>query len=345
MEDNFQSLDQRARLALDVAIGTAGASGDPQCGTEHLLFGLIATADKEMGELSDLFALNTLRIERGLRELAPASAVGPLTGSRPGLSTRAQRALTNPHRDGDSLVAPFDVLYEILGDEGSGASQVLRALGVRIDEVRRLAGYGMRRLSPEQIESVITSLNRRSDANHRPWWGPSAEEQLTTMAPTPDGPLELARSRTTIVTLRTVAGGQDGFGFTLCLESTEPWLLDPVLVPGELLVPGQGSKALLGPDLVRVELTFADGSVVDNRAPVARYERERPFGGRLVLLGHRREVTKLNDRRHPLRQLVIADWWVHPRPAAGTIQFRVDWPAESVSGLGSFDARALVEVH
>ena len=37
-------LDAGARMALDVALGTAGAMGDERCGTEYLLFGAVATA-------------------------------------------------------------------------------------------------------------------------------------------------------------------------------------------------------------------------------------------------------------------------------------------------------------
>ena len=344
MEELIEGLDPRARLALDVAIGTASASGARVCGTEHLLFGLVATADREFNELADLFALNTLRIERGIRELTVEESPPVVASSAtPRLSTRADQALRTPRADDKGPTGAFEVLHGILVDDGSGACRVLHSLGVRPDEVRRLAGYGMRHLSADQIESVISSLDRRGRSLHRPWWGPAADETLVTKAPTPSGPVEVARSRSTIVTLRTVAAGREGFGFTLCLESIRTWMLDPVLQPGELLVPGQGSQTLLGPDLVRLELTSADGAVVDNRVPVARWQKDRPFGGVLVMLGLRTEITRLNDRRLEPRHHVVSDWWLYPRPAPGTVQLRVDWPAESISGLVAFDARPLVE--
>jgi len=68
MEEEF-SLDDHARLALDVAKHAALANGDSQCGTEYLLYGLVATARGELTELIELFALNTLRIDRAIERL------------------------------------------------------------------------------------------------------------------------------------------------------------------------------------------------------------------------------------------------------------------------------------
>ena len=59
-------LDAGARMALDVALGTAGAMGDERFGTEYLLFGAVATASGDMAELCELFALDTARLERAI---------------------------------------------------------------------------------------------------------------------------------------------------------------------------------------------------------------------------------------------------------------------------------------
>jgi hypothetical protein len=40
---------------------------------------------------------------------------------------------------------------------------------------------------------------------------------------------------------------------------------------------------------------------------------------------------------------VLAQWWIWPLPVPGTIEVRVDWPAEVLSGLAAFDARPLVK--
>ena len=35
------------------------------------------------------------------------------------------------------------------------------------------------------------------------------------------------------------------------------------------------------------------------------------------------------------------DFWAHPVPTSGVVEVRVDWPAESITGVGSFDCSAL----
>ncbi|MCH7789249.1 MAG: hypothetical protein IH940_07370, partial [Acidobacteria bacterium] len=132
-------LDDAGRLALDVALGTAGAIGDDQCGTEYLLFGVIATAADDVAELARLFALDSLRIERAINKLRQhrysLSHDGP---GDPPFSPRAARAVRTRRADGSGPTGPFELLHGALCDNASGASQVLRELGVRPDEVRRL---------------------------------------------------------------------------------------------------------------------------------------------------------------------------------------------------------------
>ena len=71
VDELFVDLDDSARIALDVALGTAAALGDRQCGTEYLLLGIFATAKGEMAEVGELFVLDELRIERAIQKLRP----------------------------------------------------------------------------------------------------------------------------------------------------------------------------------------------------------------------------------------------------------------------------------
>ena len=68
-------LEPDARLALDVALGLAGTSGDEHCGTEHVLFGIVATAVDGVAELTELFALDHLRVGHA-RDAAVRADVG-----------------------------------------------------------------------------------------------------------------------------------------------------------------------------------------------------------------------------------------------------------------------------
>ena len=93
MEEQF-SLDDPAQLALDVARHASMANGDSHCGTEYLLYGLVATARGEVAELIELFALNTLRVDRAIERLVDRRGIDPVWAGKPRL-----------HRSGDSLAA------------------------------------------------------------------------------------------------------------------------------------------------------------------------------------------------------------------------------------------------
>ena len=120
------------------------------------------------------------------------------------MSARAQRALRTPRIDGTGPTGVFELLHGLCDDESSGACQVLRQLGVRPAELRRLVAYGTRHLEPEQLDELLDALDRR-DTGHRPWWGPEPEAAMETMAFTDGQPLELARSESAVVTLERFA--------------------------------------------------------------------------------------------------------------------------------------------
>ncbi len=335
------NLDDAARLALDVALGTAGAIGDDRCGTEYLLFGVIATSGGDVAELATLFALDTLRIERAINVLR--SHRYSLEHDGPGdppLSHRATEALQTPRADGAGPTGPFEILHGALSDDASGACQVLRELGVRPEEVRRLVGYGIRHLDPQQIEQLISALDRR-DVAHRSWWGPSPTGPSRSVH-VPGEPIEVGRSVSALASVQGFHVGTGGFGFSIVLESRRPWLLPPVLQPAEILIPGQLPRHQTGPDSLRVELRFGDGVVVSSFDAGRRFDFHTPSSSRLVLLGSRTETTRYNDRRQGDRQLLVADWWVWPLPPEGSVQVQLDWPAEMLSGLAAIDLRPLL---
>ena len=144
MQDSF-GLDDHARLALEVAQHAALANGDAHCGTEYLLYGLVATARGEIVELMELFALNTLRVDRAIeRIMEERHASGVFEQGPPTLSLRARAALSTPRLDGKGPTGAFELLHGLLAEDDSGACRVLRSLGVHPDEARRLVAYGIR---------------------------------------------------------------------------------------------------------------------------------------------------------------------------------------------------------
>ncbi|HEX7096747.1 MAG TPA: Clp protease N-terminal domain-containing protein, partial [Acidimicrobiales bacterium] len=160
MDDVFADLDDAARLALDVALGTAAALGDHLCGTEYILLGIFATARGEMAEVGELFVLDELRIERAIHKIREGHFSGEYDGDPP-LSPRARAAARTRRHDGSGPTGVFELLAGILADDRSGACEVLRELGVRPEEVRRLAAYGTRHLTKEEAAALLELLDRR----------------------------------------------------------------------------------------------------------------------------------------------------------------------------------------
>ena len=135
-----------------------------------------------------------------------------------------------------------------------------------------------------------------------------------------------------------------GLGFTLVVKSRRSWVLPPVFVPEEALIPGHGARYNNGPDFFLLQVLLPDGTVIDNRHVMDRYTASSPDEPRLLRIGQRDEHISLNDRRLHDQHVITGDWWVWPLPDVGSIEIRVDWPAESVSGSASVDLSKL-EVH
>ena len=325
-------LDAGARLALDVALGTAGAMGDEQCGTEYLLFGLVATAQRELAELMELFALDTLRVER---------AIGMIRGDRrivedvplhdPPLTPRAQIAIDAPSLSGGDRRTAFDLLVAILHDPRSGAATALRRLGVKVGEVRRLAELGAAGLARDEVEDLISALDRRTD-RHLSWWGPTADGPVARVDLPNNRPVVVARSETAVASLEGLVAGPDGFGFTIRLVSCDDWMLPPTWEPAESLLPGLGATHRLDPDVVTIDLRFADGSLLSNRVPDARFRSDPPTQGTLVKLGTRSVVDDRNDRRAAARRSETCEWWAWPLPPPGDVTLLVEWRSEALRG-------------
>jgi hypothetical protein len=344
VDDLFADLDEPARIAIDVALGTAAALGDHECGTEYLLLGIFATARGEMSEVGELFVLDELRIERAIQKLREGNFNGAEYDGDPPLTTRARRAARTKRFDGSGPTGVFELLSGALDDDVSGACQVLRELGVRPEEVRRLAAYGTRHLTREEAASLLEMLDRRATDRHRPWWGPMPASRIVPLRAGRWEILEVGRSASAMAHIDGLAVTSDGFGFSLRVESLRAWVLPPAFEPSEILVPGGRSHHRMGPEMFRIELVFADGERVNNRQPAHRWRDERPDGPVLVPLSSRAEITRNNDRRRTEHRVVTTQWWVWPLPAPGTIEVRVDWPAEVLSGTAGFDARPLLDM-
>jgi hypothetical protein len=300
VDELLRNLDPDARLAVEVALGTAGAFGDVECGTAYLLFGAVATARGEIAQLAELFALDTIRVERAVLVVRDRFLLSGATyDGDPGLSARAQRALATARRDGKGPTGVFEVLHGALEDPASGANAVLRQLGIRPEEFARLVGYGTWHLSKEEADALLDALDRRAE-ERASWWGPADEEQGLELL---TGPVEVAGSRSANAAITSMEAFPEGVRFRLVVSSREEWLLSPRLHPEEILVPGQPARFDSGPDLLKLSVQMADGRAATNTVQDDRYRTDRPHGARLMALGHRSEVFRANDRRLPSQRV------------------------------------------
>ena len=333
------ALEPDARLALDVAFGTAGAMGDEQCGTEHLLFGIVATACGEVAELGELFALDTMRVERGLRTLRLHHChPDNISDDDPPLSPRAQLALDGKPLSATAGMTAFDLLVAIMHDPRSGAATVLRSLGVRLGEIRRLARLGAANLDQEEVDGLIAALDRRT-VEHLPWWGPNEGDGSLARVPLgPNARRLLARSDTAVATLDGVVTGPNGFGLTVTITSCDDWVLPPQWEPVEELIPGVGAVHRSSPDVVTIDLRDGAEIVISNRAPRPRWRADEPDPGSMVRLGTRTVVDDRNDRRTPARRAETSEWWIWPLPQNERLELWFEWPAEALQGVIDLDA-------
>ncbi|MEM9201959.1 MAG: Clp protease N-terminal domain-containing protein [Actinomycetota bacterium] len=334
------ALEPDAQIALDVALGTAGAAGDEHCGTEHLFFGLIATATDGVAELAELFALDTMRVERGLRLLRLHHChPDNITDEDPPLSARAEVALHATPLGATAGLTSFDLLVAVMSDPRSGASTVLRSLGVRLGEIRRLARLGAAKLDPNEVAHLIDTLDRRSEDQHLPWWGPDAGDGA--LARVPLGPSErrlLARSDTAVATLDGVVAGPDGYGITVTITSCDDWVLPPRWEPSEDLIPGFGAVPRINPEVVTIDLRDGAEATISNRDPQPRFRADEPAPGSMVRLGSRQVVDERNDRRTPARRSETSEWWIWPLPQTDRLELWFEWPAEALQGVIDLDA-------
>lgn len=334
------SLDDHAALALQVARHAALANGDERCGTEYLLYGIVATARGEVAELVELFALSTLRLDRAIEQMMDERSVIPSPATEPVLTERSDEALRTPRIDHGGPTGVFELFHGLLIDEQSGACQVLRQLGVQPHEARRLVSYGLRHLSREQIDDLLTTLDRRG-GGHRAWWGPDPSRQLQAVRTPGVVPLAVAKSESAQIEITAFGSDDFGFGFTMTVRSLRDWVLPPVFTPEEALVPGLGATYKPGPDFMLVSLTMPDGSTLDNKKVLNRYDLSQPGDPRLICLGQRDELIRLNDRRLSSQHIITGDWWVWPQCDHGQVEITVDWPAEAIEGTAVFDSRVL----
>lgn len=334
------NLDDEAQLALSVGLHSAIANGESVCGTDYLLYGLVVTAKADLADLADVFALNPLRVDHAIdRLMEKRLSLGGTGDGSPRLSEEAIVALQTPRLDGDGPTGVFEVMKGAIAHDDSNACIILRDLGIVPDKVRRLVDYGAKHLTPEQVQDLLSSLDRR-DEKHRPWWGPSSDDRLSwSKGPT----TAIARSESAQATLSGVFVEGDGVGLRLSVTSTSNWLLPPVFIPQESLVPGEGAVYNDGPDFLLVRMDMADGTVIDNRAAGDRFCEAEPERPRIVLLRQKREIISFNDRRLAAKELVIADLWAWPSGPDARFQLSVDWPAESLSGSIALDIAGQVK--
>lgn len=136
-ELDLHALGDAARQAVSAARSEAARLGHERIGTEHLLLGLIADGGGRPVPVLEDHGASATAVRTKLLEVRPR---GPATDEVPDTATeRAIRAIGRSvrfsHRRHNTEVTPEDLLIGVLDVEGT-AGQVLRSLGIDVDDVR-----------------------------------------------------------------------------------------------------------------------------------------------------------------------------------------------------------------
>lgn len=136
---DLQMLGPAAQRAVAAARSAARTLGHPRIGTEHLLLGILADVDTEATQALGAAGASQAAVRSKVRELKGPVAGAPEPSAADG-TPRAARAVGRSarfaRRRHHEAVTPEDLLIGVLDVEGT-AGQILRSLGVDLDDVRK----------------------------------------------------------------------------------------------------------------------------------------------------------------------------------------------------------------
>ncbi len=142
----FERFTRRARQVVVLAQEEAAALGHGHIGTEHILLGVVRLEDDAVAPALTAAGVTTDGLRDVVRDLLADDAPrgrrrGPLRrGGHHAFTRAAKRVLDNALHEaralGDNYIGTEHVLLGLLADEGSGAAQALRRLGVELHELR-----------------------------------------------------------------------------------------------------------------------------------------------------------------------------------------------------------------
>ncbi len=160
----FNGFTQKANMALNIAIQSAGAFGHTYVGTEHLVLGLL---QQESGVAASALRAHGVDVEMFRRRLLESDSTGYRTMlSASDLTPRAKKTLESAVRFAHQLqhgyVGTEHILLAVLDDKESVAYRLLSESGVRIDELtEELLGA----ISPHMAEETPKHASSRTNSN------------------------------------------------------------------------------------------------------------------------------------------------------------------------------------
>jgi ATP-dependent Clp protease ATP-binding subunit ClpA len=204
--DDLQGFSAEARRALQLAAREARSMGHGRVGTEHVLLGLLADKGTPAATALRAGGATLAATRRKVSEaVGPGEAGGRASSATHGepsaTSARATRALGRAPRfarDQQADAVDSDhLLLAVLDVEGT-AGQVLRGLGIDIEQLRSALGAKER---PTPSASALTTAATAPTA-------PTAPTALPPQCPSCQAPLD-AGVTGTIVPVTGQAGGRD----------------------------------------------------------------------------------------------------------------------------------------
>ncbi len=156
MTVELEGFGPAARRAVTAAEAEARALGTSRLGTEHLLLGVLAGGAGGAAVILREAGLSLAAARRKVGETNIGSSAAP---EGPGRSARAERAMNRAfrfaHDQRSALVRSEHLLLGVLDVEGT-AGQVLRGLGIDVDQVRaRLLAADPTSVEPDEVSVVV----------------------------------------------------------------------------------------------------------------------------------------------------------------------------------------------
>jgi len=135
----YERFNDRARKVMQLSLQEARRFNHEHVGTEHILLGLVSEGSSDEGNVLRKRGVDPFRVRTDVERIVQAGPDMVAMGKMPG-SPRAKKVLDSAIAEASTskhdLVGPEHLLLGLLREEEGVAYEVLRNLGLNLEELR-----------------------------------------------------------------------------------------------------------------------------------------------------------------------------------------------------------------